>query len=158
MHPRPNNVAQGKKSDRDGNSVGLASFEHSLCPFLVERDSGNDGTPLFTRNLGEGLSADLLALVRLEIDSGDSATQTTGRLGHAFFDRTWEDFWHDGLITPTLDPLLVEHLLEILSGILTSQKGKEFVRKLVESHSISEEMGRTNKQIEIVLWLIIFEG
>ena len=137
--------------------MSLAGFEHRLCPLLVERDGGNDGAPLFAGNLREGLSANQLALARLEIDSGDSPTETTGGVRHAFFDRAREDLGHDGLITPTLDPLLVEYFLEIFGGTLTSQKGKELVRELVEGHSISEEMGRTNEQIEIALWLIVFE-
>jgi len=157
MHPRPYNVAEGEKGYGDGDPVSLAGLEHRLCPLLVEREGGNDGASLFSGNLGEGLATNQLALAQLEIDSGDSATETTGGVGHAFLDRAWEDLGHYGQVTPTFDPLLVEYFLQIFGGTLTSQKGKEFVGELVESHSISEEMCRTNEQIEVALWLVIFE-
>ena len=90
-----------------------------------------------------------------EVDGGCRAAEATGILRHALFDGTWEDVRRGDLSTPALAPLLVEHFLQILHGILTSQEGEELVRELVESHPVSEEMSRANEQIEIALWLII---
>lgn len=135
--------------------MSLAGFEHRLCPILVERDSGNNGAPLFGRNLGEGMSANQLVLAGLEVDSGDGTAETAGILGHAFLNGTWEDFRCNGLGTPALEPLFVEYFLEILRGALASQEGKKIVSELMKGHPISEEMGSTNEQIELALWLII---
>jgi hypothetical protein len=157
MHPGPNNVAEGEESGGDRDPMGLASFEHRLCPILVERDGRNNGASLFGRNLGEGLSADLLVLVRAEIDSGDGAAETTGVLGHAFFNGTREDVRRDGLGAPAFGPFVVEDVFEIVDGARTFQKGEEVVSELMEGHSIPEVMGRADEQIEFGLWLIIVE-
>ena len=135
--------------------MGLASFEHRFCSLLVERHGRNNGAPLFSRNLGEGLSADQLALARLEIHGGDSTAETASIPGYAFLNGAWEDIGHYGLGAPALDPLLVEHFLEVLDGVLTSQEGKEIVGELMEGHSISKVMSRANEQIELALQLTI---
>ena len=87
--------------------MGLAGCEHGLCLALVERDGGDNGTPLLGGDLGERVSANQLILARLEIDGGDSAAETTGKLGQASFDGTREDLRRDGLRTPTVEPFFV---------------------------------------------------
>ena len=145
MHSCPNDVTEGEKSGGDGDPMSLAGFEHRLCPVLVERDGRDDGAPLFGRNFWEGMSANQLVLVRLEIDGGDSAAETTSILGHAFFDGARKGIGCDGLRAPALDPFLAQHFLEILDGILTSQEGKEVVGELMESHSVTKIMSRANE-------------
>lgn len=154
-HPRPNDVTEGKKSGGDRDPMSLAGFEHRLCPILIERDGRNNGTSLFGRNLGEGMSSNLLVLVRVEIDSGGGAAETTGILWHAVFNGTWEDVGRDGLWAPALGPFLVEGFFEICDGGLACQKGKEVMSELVEGHSISQVVCSANEQIELALWLII---
>ena len=158
MHPRPDDITQGKKSNGDGDPVSLAGLEHRLCPILIERNSRNDGASLFSRNLREGLSTDQSALAGLEVDGSCRAAETTGILGHALLDGTWEGVRRGDLRTPALAPLLIEHFLQILHGVLTSQEGKELVSELVESHPVSEEMSRANEQIEIALCRLIIVG
>ena len=87
--------------------MGLAGFEHNLCPVLVEGDGRDNGAPLFGGNLGEGVSANQLILARLEIDGGDSAAETTGKLRQALFDGTREGLRRDGLWTPTVEPFFM---------------------------------------------------
>jgi hypothetical protein len=100
---------------------------------------------------------DRLVLARLEIDSGDGAAETASKLGHVFFDGTWKDVGGDSLRTPAFLPLLVQDVFEILDRVCTSQEGEEFVSELVESHSVSKEMGCADEQIKVALWLLIVE-
>ena len=155
MHPHPDDITQSEKSGGNGDTMSLAGLEHRLCPVLIERDGRNNRAPLFSRSPGEGLSTDQLVLARFEIDSGCSTTETARKLWHTFLDGTRDDVGCDGLGSPTLDPFLVEGFLEISDGILATQEGKELMGELMERHSISEEVGSTDKQIELVLWLTI---